>query len=135
MPGALEVLETGRTLGDDGTWYPTALLDVADRPDVADLARVHADEGIGDLTTSMSVQGDQVTLLVELHRPVRCRFGIAMRSPAHLPLLIDAAATGYLLLATTSPVADHRPPWLALHVDRHLLVDALRAIADHGPRP
>ena len=45
--------EVGRTLTDDGDWMPTVTIDVSTSPAVADLARVHAFEGIGDVSTSV----------------------------------------------------------------------------------
>jgi len=45
--------EVGRTLTDDGDWMPTITIDVSTSPAVADLARVHAVEGIGDVSTSV----------------------------------------------------------------------------------
>lgn len=112
----LVVLDTGITFADDGTPYPTAVLDVSDRPDVADLARVHAIEGIGDLTTSLAVDGDTVVLTVSLTRPVVNEFSIAFPLPESRPVLDHAARTDSLLLATTSPAADvdEHPLWLAI---------------------
>ena len=133
MATALDVLDIGRTLGEDGTWYPTARVDVDARRDVADLARVHALEGIGDLTTSVAIDGGRLLLGVEVHHPVRCSFAVALRSPDHLPLLVDAASSGHLLLATTPPDAEGRPPWLALRLDPAQLLAGLQALVDRGP--
>ena len=127
----LTVLGAGRTLGADGDWYPTLHVDVTDRPDVADLARVHAVEGVGDLTTSASVVGGRLLLGVALTSPVTCRFSLDL-GPEHAELLVDAAVSGHLLLATTPPEAPERPVWLALDVDRGLLLSAVAALA-HPP--
>ena len=45
--------EIGHTLLDEDTWMPTVTIDVSQSPEVADLARVHAVEGIGDVSTSV----------------------------------------------------------------------------------
>lgn len=114
----LVVVDTGITYGDDGTAYPTAVLDVSERSDVADLGRVHAIEGIGDLTTSLAITGNTALLTVAMTRPVRNEFTIAFVLPECQPLLEHAAATGSLLLATTTPSSegDH-PLWLAINID------------------
>lgn len=136
---ALRVLDIGRTLGDDEEWYPTVVVDVAGRPDVADLARVHAVEGVGDLASYVTASDGGLLLEVALSHPVECRFGIDFRLPEHLPLIVDAAESGRLLVATTPP-EDHdaggdpeaavvHPAWLALYLDRQLLVSALAEIA------
>lgn len=131
MGEALTVLDIGRTLGEDGDWYTTVVVDVTRRPDVADLARVHAVEGTGDLTTYLSMVAGGLVLVVALTRPVECRFAIEFRIPDHLPCLIDAAVAGHLLVATTLP-GEHNPAWLALDLDPGLLVSALAAARGAG---
>lgn len=123
----LSVLDTGITVADDGTPYPTAVIDVSGRPDVADLARVHAIEGIGDITTSLTFQGDAAVLTVSLTRPVTSEFAVAFPLPECRPVLEHAAETGNLLLATTSPSldGDANPLWLAIDLDGARLVELL----------
>lgn len=129
MDGPLQVLDIGRTLGEDDDWYPTVVVDTSGRPDVADLARVHALEGVGDLTSWITATDDGGLLLeVVLSHPVECRFGIDLRLPEHLPLIVDAAGCGRLLVATTPPAGGENPPWLALYLDPGLLAAALTAI-------
>lgn len=112
------MLDAGITFADDGTAYPTVVLDVTDRPDVADLARVHAIEGIGDLVTTVAMAETGVFLTVRLTSPVRASFTIAFSVPEHLEVLEHAALTGNLLLATTIPAPDgDNPPWLAIDLD------------------
>jgi hypothetical protein len=128
----IAVLDAGITFADDGTAYPTVVLDVADRPDVADLARVHAIEGIGDLTTTLTVAHTRVFLTVGLTSPVRATFTIAFTMPEHLEVLEHAALTGNLLLATTTPTPDgDHPLWLAIDLDGPRLA-ALLATLDAG---
>jgi hypothetical protein len=129
LPGVtapIAVLDVGVTVGDDGVAYPTVVLDVAARPDVADLARVHAIEGIGDVATSATLTGTGLVLTVRLTRPVRASFSIAFELPDHLEVLVHAALTGSLLLATTvpSPEGDD-PAWLAVDLDGVRLAELL----------
>lgn len=125
----LAVLDAGITLAADGTAFPTVVLDVTGRPDVADLARVHAIEGVGDLTTTLEVVPGGLTLTVRLTRPVRASFAIAFRLPKHLEVLEHGALTGNLLLATTVPAAEgENPPWLAIDLDGPRLARLLAAL-------
>ena len=48
--------EIGHTLIDESVWMPTVTIDVSQSPAVADLARVHAVEGIGDVSTHARAQ-------------------------------------------------------------------------------
>lgn len=130
----LRVLDIGIAYGDDGTAYPTAVLDAAHRPDVLDLPRVHAIEGIGDLTTSLTPVAGGVVLTVRLTRPVRAEVAIRFDLPAHRAVLDGAARAGHLLLATTPPQPDAvHPPWLAVDVHGPSLLAALRAADPTGP--
>jgi hypothetical protein len=47
----LPVLDTGTTIEATGDRLPTVVVDARDHPEIADLARVHAVEGIGDIAT------------------------------------------------------------------------------------
>ncbi len=115
---AVEIVAAGVTLGDDGLTYPTVVLDAVDRPDITDLPRVHALEGIGDLTTRAVRTAVGVDLTVELTRPVSASFTMRFRLPDHRVVLSDAAAIGTLLLATTAPMGDAaNPAWLAVDLD------------------
>ncbi|MBJ7362850.1 MAG: hypothetical protein JHD36_08885, partial [Ilumatobacteraceae bacterium] len=42
--------EIGRTFIEENVWMPTVTIDVSESPEIADLARVHAVEGIGDVS-------------------------------------------------------------------------------------
>ena len=121
MPSTIEplvVIDTGVTESDDGTRYPTAVIDATGRPDVTDLARVHAVEGIGDVATFLELidpalidpelidrvpSGPALLLTVRLTRPVIAEFTVRFELPAGLAVLADAAVAGHLLLATTVP--------------------------------
>lgn len=137
----LDVLSIGTTLGVDGVTYPTAVIDASARPDVADLARVHAVEGVGDIATEAhlapSAPGSTDLLLrVTLTSPVRCRFAVRFGLPQHHVVLADAATTGTIVLATSSPLAAGAAPvWLALDLDGPALQRVLdRAQEGPGPR-
>lgn len=122
----IEVLDTGVTVDEDGVAYPTVVVDVGDRPDVADLPRVHALEGVGDLTTSLRPTRTGVELVVELTSPVRAGFALAFTLPGHRGVLGAAARSGQLLLATTEPDGSpDPPPWLAIDLDGRRLADLL----------
>lgn len=136
----LVVVDTGMTESDDGTRFPTAVIDATGRPDVTDLARVHAVEGIGDVATYLEVTDDSLLLTVRLTRPVMAEFVVRFELPAGLPVLADAAVAGHLLLATTTPDvhgesgatgadATAHPAWLAVDIDGARLAEVLLPIA------
>lgn len=127
----VEIVAAGVTLGDDGVTYPTIVLDAVDRPDITDLPRVHALEGIGDLVTRAVRTVVGVDLTVELTRPVTASFTMRFRLPDHRVVLADAAATGTLLLATSAPSHDAaNPAWLAVDLDG----PSLRSVTE-SPEP
>jgi len=127
----LPVLDIGTTVSVDGERLPTVVVDTADHPEVADLARVHAIEGIGDISTEAICVpvdgGHQLLLGIRVSIPVRCTFALGFSLPAHRPVLDDAVASGQLVLATTDPTraADDQPHWLAITIDGDSLADVL----------
>lgn len=133
MGGAplLPVLDMGTTVAVDGERLPTVVVDTADHPEVADLARVHAIEGIGDIATEAICvpvgEGHQLLLGVRVTIPVRCTFALGFTLPMHRPVINDAAATGQLVIATTDPTraADDQPHWLAITIDQSRLAATL----------
>jgi hypothetical protein len=131
--GAVPVRSVGRTTVEGGDRpLPAILLDVADRPDVADLARVHAMEGIGDVRTSAAVlaEGDppswRLRLDVAVDRPVTCRFHVVLDLVSSFGMLRDVAETGLLVFATGEP--EPGATWLAVEIDRTQLADVLSTI-------
>ena len=122
-------LDMGSTIDGDGRRWPTVVIDVAGHPEVADLARVHAIEGIGDIATAAAVIDDALVLAVMITVPVRCTFAVACALPEHRPVLEDAAREGHLVIATTEPAdaETDRPLWLAIDIDADLLVGVLPA--------
>lgn len=130
----LPVLDVGATIESTGEQLPTVVVDASDHPAIADLARVHAVEGIGDIATEAAAVPDadvdgawRFFLAVIIRSPVRCAFVLEFSLPAHRALLDDAAEAGRLVIATTPPeraAADH-PVWLAIDLDHRALSDAL----------
>ena len=116
--------EIGRTLSDENVWLPTVTIDVSQSPDVADLARVHAVEGIGDVSTHAIREDDTIVVGVQLTSPVQAMFAVAFSYALHREFLEEVADAGSLIFATTEVEAAHeeQPLWLSVDIDR----DALR---------
>lgn len=120
-------LGAGRTVAVDGSELPTVVIDAGDSPEVADLARVHAVEGIGDIRTDAVRTDDLVLLGVRMTVPVRAAFAVALNVSRHRELLDDVIASGSLVIAHTDPAAaaEERPHWLAIDIDGPALADRL----------
>jgi hypothetical protein len=115
--------EIGRTLLDEDVWMPTVTIDVSGSPEVADLARVHAVEGIGDVSTHAIRQDDAVVVGVQLTRPVQAIFAVAFSYALHREFLNEVADAGSLIFATTDAQTAHedRPLWLSVDIDGNAL--------------
>ena len=136
------VVDTGTTIDDAGGTWPTAVIDAADHPEISDLARVHAVEGVGDIATHASlvavdetnrVQGaveHLLALAIGVSVPVRAAFVVAFILPAHRDVLADAAREGHLVVATTAPerAEADRPLWLAIDLDGQVLSELLSSV-------
>ena len=120
--------EIGRTLVDENKWMPTVTIDVSQSPEVADLARVHAVEGIGDVSTHAIRQDDAVVLGVQLTSPVRAVFAVAFSYAQHREFLKDVAEAGALIFATTNVknAIEDQPLWLSVDIDGSALLETLR---------
>ena len=120
--------EIGRTLVDENKWMPTVTIDVSQSPEVADLARVHAVEGIGDVSTHAIRQNDAVVLGVQLTSPVRAIFAVAFSYAQHREFLKDVAEAGALIFATTDVenAIEDQPLWLSVDIDGGALLETLR---------
>lgn len=129
-PGPVAVVGSGWTVDGDGALHPTVVLDVADRPDVADLPRVHATEGVGDLTTLLQRDGDDVLLWVRMTSPVRAAFAMRLSLEDHSAVLDAAALANRLVLATSEPNGDRGPLWLSIDLDGPRLAELLAQIQD-----
>ena len=116
--------EIGRTLSDENVWLPTVTIDVSHSPEIADLARVHAVEGIGDVSTHALREDDTVVVGVQLTIPVQAMFAVAFSYALHREFLEEVADAGSLIFATTEVEAAHEehPLWLSVDIDG----DALR---------
>ena len=125
--------EIGRTLVDENKWMPTVTIDVSQSPEVADLARVHAIEGIGDVSTHAIRQDDAVVLGVQLTTPVRAIFAVAFSYAQHREFLKDVAEAGALIFATTDVenAIEDQPLWLSVDIDGSALLETLRNSGDH----
>ena len=120
--------EVGRTLLDENTWIPTVTIDVSQSPEVADLARVHAVEGIGDVSTHAIRQDDAVLVGVQLTSPVQATFAVAFSYELHREFLSEVADAGSLVFATTATESAHedRPLWLSVDIDGDALRETLQ---------
>ena len=124
--------EIGRTLVDENKWMPTVTIDVSQSPEVADLARVHAVEGVGDVSTHAIRQDDAVVLGVQLTTPVRAIFAVAFSFAQHREFLKDVAEAGALIFATTDVenAIEDQPLWLSVDIDGSALLETLRNSGD-----
>ena len=115
--------EIGRTLLDGDVWMPTVTIDASQSPEVADLARVHAVEGIGDVSTHAIRQDDTVVVGVQLTSPVQAIFAVAFSYSLHREFLNEVADAGSLIFATTDAQTAHedRPLWLSVDIDGNAL--------------
>jgi hypothetical protein len=111
--------DIGHTLVDEDVWAPTVAIDVAESPEIADLARVHAVEGIGDVRTVAVRQDDAVVIWVQMTRPVVASFAVAFSHALHHEFLEDVAAVGLLVFATTNveTASVESPLWLSVNID------------------
>lgn len=121
------VLEIGHTLVNGDTWMPTATIDVSKSPAVADLARVHAMEGIGDVSTYAIRQDDAVVIGVHLTSPVQAVFAVAFSYVQHREFLEEVANASALVFATTDVQTAHkdRPMWLSVNIDGEALLQTI----------
>ena len=123
------VLDTGHTIDVDGRRLPTVVIDAEGSPEVADLARVHAVEGIGDIRTAAVRADDLIVLGVRMTVPVRATFALAIDVRRHRALLDDVIEQGALVIAHTDPelAAAEQPSWLAVDIDGPALAAQLEA--------
>jgi hypothetical protein len=124
--------EIGRTLLEENVWMPTVTIDVSLSPEVADLARVHAVEGIGNVTTHAIREDDTVLLGVQLTSPVQATFAVAFSYELHQEFLNEVADAGTLVFATTDTETAHeeRPLWLSVDIDGTALRQTLQIESD-----
>jgi hypothetical protein len=111
--------EIGHTLVDENIWMPTVTIDVSQSPEVADLARVHAVEGVGDVSTHAIRQDDAVVVGVQLTSPVQAMFAVAFSYALHREFLNEVADAESLIFATTDTgsAREEHPLWLSVDID------------------
>ena len=124
--------EIGHTLIDENVWMPTVTIDTSQSPEVADLARVHAVEGIGDVSTHAIREGDAVVIGVQLTSPVQAVFAVAFSYALHGEFLKEVANAGSLIFATTDAETAHedRPLWLSIDIDGEALRQTMNLEVD-----
>ena len=124
--------EIGRTLSDENVWLPTVTIDVSHSPEIADLARVHATEGIGDVSTHAIREDDTIVIGVQLTSPVNAMFAVAFSYALHREFLEEVADAGSLTFATTDVEAAHEehPLWLSVDIDGDALRQTMNLEAD-----
>ena len=122
--------EIGHTLHDGDVWMPTVTIDVSQSPEVGDLARVHAVEGIGDVSTHAIRQDDTVVVGVQLTRPVRAIFAVAFSYAVHREFLNEVADAGTLVFATTDTetAREDHPLWLSIDIDGNALRQSINIV-------
>ncbi len=120
-------LGSGRTIDAEGCLLPTLVIDASDRPDVADLARVHAAEGVGDIWTEAIRSGDVLVLGIQLTSPVAAAFAIAIDVVRHAEVLAEMVEQQVVVIAHTEPDLVDRdgPLWLAVDLDGDALAACL----------
>lgn len=113
------VLDAGQTVDADGRRLPTVVIDADDAPEVADLARVHAIEGVGDIRTEAVRVDDVIVLGIRMTAPVRAAFALAIDVQRFRALLDDVVERGCLVIAHTDPqlAGVEQPTWLAVDID------------------
>jgi hypothetical protein len=128
-PELFHALDVGRTFDTDGLLLPTVVIDASDSPAVADLARVHAVEGVGDIRTAAVRAGHLLVLGIAVTVPVRASFAIVVDVDRHRALIDDVIEHEVLVIAHSDPAVagDEQPQWLAVDIDGAALSDCLAA--------
>lgn len=134
LAGALPVRFAGPRLVDLGGLeleVPFVLLDAAARPDVRDLFRVVAAEGIQARMTStvryLTVGREgYMEVNVRIEDPVSCAFKFVLRWPLHAALFELVSMHGELLFSAQEPAAERVATTLRLAIAPAELDPALR---------
>jgi len=135
LAGAVPVASTGAVLDPDfGEEVAAVCLDARDRPEVADLARVHGSEGVGDLRLGLGVwdlgppEDWLVRLEVVVTRPVVCEFFWVIAWDGHQAWLDHVAARGVVALGTLELDGEPGGDWLLMNVAPERLEPVLAAL-------
>ncbi len=126
-------LGAGYSVDTAGRQLPTVAIDASDSPEIADLARVHAVEGVGNIRTEAVRVDDTIVLGIRMTVPVEATFAIAFDAERYRALFDDIIDKGSLVIAHTDPerAATEHPQWLAIDIDGPALASQLAK----GPRP
>ncbi len=126
-------LATGTTLDADGVRLPTVVIDTAEAPEISDLARVHAIDGVGDIRTEAVRTGSLIVLGIRMTVPVEATFAIAIDIDQHHDFLADVVSRDGFVIAHTDPerAALERPTWLAVDIDGEALAVHLDTVDEH----
>jgi hypothetical protein len=113
---------------------PAVVVDADGRPDVADLPRVVATDGVGDLRCGIGVDdtgpavGWRLRLEVLIDHPVQCRYHLVVPWATWRLWLRHAAAAGAIAIG----VDGGDPNWLVLDVDPDRLLGVLDLLDDRA---
>ncbi|MEM8620060.1 MAG: hypothetical protein AAGF73_10085 [Actinomycetota bacterium] len=120
-------LGAGYSVDTEGRQLPTVAIDASDSPDIADLARVHAVEGIGNIRTEAVRVDGTIVLAIRMTTPVDAMFAIAFDAERYRALFDDVIEQGVLVIAHTDPerAAPEQPQWLAIDIDGPALASQL----------
>ncbi|NQY56756.1 MAG: hypothetical protein HRT86_09790 [Ilumatobacteraceae bacterium] len=120
-------LGSGYSVDTDGRRLPTVAIDASDSPEIADLARVHAVEGVGDVRTEAARLDDTIVLAIRMSVPVEATFAIAFDVERYQALFDEVIEQGSLVIAHTDPerAATEHPQWLAIDIDGPALASQL----------
>ena len=141
LAGAVPVASVGAVVDPDlNEEVPAVCLDARDRPEVGDLARVHASEGVGDLRLGLGVWdlGPPTDWLVRLEvvvtLPVVCRFFWCVAWEEHLAWLDRVASIGVVAVGTLGLDGEPGGDWLVMNVDAERLAPVLLDLKERaGP--
>lgn len=140
---AVPIVETGilSTADAEGPLsLPVAQVSVVKRRDIADLPRVHAQEGDGDTVCQWVFPTAQdfhwAFLSVQLVKPARCAFVLCFNMQTQVPLLRSIVKTESLLVSIVPPTAqDVLAQSILIHpsgAELRLMLDALVFVKGKG---
>ncbi len=122
----LRILSVGATLieSTEGTVaLPAVVVDATGRADVADLARVHDTEGVGNVRTLAVRNGNTIDLSVTLTSPVTCSFTMQFAADDPTGFLGSVCSAESLVIATSQP--DAGEVCLSVDIDGEALAQVL----------
>jgi hypothetical protein len=128
----LRVVSAGTTLDAEGRVFPTVMIDVGEHLELAAVAMVLDQDGVGDLATVAAMALDElgrrsVVVTVTATVPVATEFSIGFPVPAFTRLLHEAADAGCLVIACAAgdPPQVVGDAWLGVDLDGAALGELL----------